>query len=232
MTTMLADVIDGGTAWQARRVGFTLPAAGKTGTTNEYRDAWFVGYTPKLVAGVWVGYDRPRTIIGGGYAAELAVPLWGRFMMSATRGDKPEWFDPPRSVTSATICRLSGKLATDACRAAQPLTIDGSSSPRSMVYTEYFARGTEPIDFCPIHVRGMPIPQTLAVAHELPDTVLPPPPAPAPPAVAVVTGGTVATTTAQVETPRAEQAPPKKRGFWGRLFRRGGNDAKTKDNQK
>ena len=92
MSNMLADVINSGTAWTARRVGFTLPAAGKTGTTNDYRDAWFVGYTPKLVTGVWVGYDQPRTIISNGYAAELAVPIWGRFMKTATRNDKPEWF--------------------------------------------------------------------------------------------------------------------------------------------
>ena len=66
MSNMLADVVNSGTAWSARRVGFTLPAAGKTGTTNDYRDAWFIGYTPKIVAGVWVGYDTPRTIIGNG----------------------------------------------------------------------------------------------------------------------------------------------------------------------
>ncbi len=96
MTTMLADVLNSGTAWPARRVGFTLPAAGKTGTTNEYRDAWFIGFTPHLVSGVWVGYDQPRTIMAGGYAAELAVPLWGRFMMQATKGNAPDWYTLPR----------------------------------------------------------------------------------------------------------------------------------------
>lgn len=60
MTTMLADVVNNGTAWAARRVGFTLPAAGKTGTTNDYRDAWFIGFTPSIVSGVWVGYDQPQ----------------------------------------------------------------------------------------------------------------------------------------------------------------------------
>ena len=84
MTTMMADVVNGGTGWQARNVGFKLPAAGKTGTTNDYRDAWFVGYTPHLAAGVWVGYDQPRTsivrgtpgprgAIGGGFMARPAA---------------------------------------------------------------------------------------------------------------------------------------------------------------
>ncbi len=63
MSSMLADVINAGTAYRARQVGFTLPAAGKTGTTNDYDDAWFVGYTPHLVTGVWVGFDQPATII-------------------------------------------------------------------------------------------------------------------------------------------------------------------------
>src|SRR4029078_4236580 len=63
MTSMLADVVNSGTAWPARRVGFTLPAAGKTGTTNDYHDAWFVGFTPHLVTGGWFGYDIPRRII-------------------------------------------------------------------------------------------------------------------------------------------------------------------------
>src|SRR5690348_7597644 len=115
---MMADVINAGTASTARAAGFTLPAGGKTGTTNDYHDAWFVGYTPKIVTGVWVGYDMPRTIIANGYAAELAVPIWARFMKSATRGDDPAWFKAPPDVTSATICRLSGALATDSCRDA------------------------------------------------------------------------------------------------------------------
>ena len=88
MAEMLADVMNSGTAWPARREGFMLPAAGKTGTTNDYHDAWFVGFTPRLATGVWVGYDQPRTIIGRGYAAELAVPMWARFMKEATRNDK------------------------------------------------------------------------------------------------------------------------------------------------
>ena len=76
MATMLADVVDAGTANRARAMGFKLPAAGKTGTTNDFVDAWFVGFTPSLVAGVWVGFDTPRTIVKNGFAGLLAVPMW------------------------------------------------------------------------------------------------------------------------------------------------------------
>ncbi len=96
MADMLRGVIDGGTAYGVRQMGFGLPAGGKTGTTNDYRDAWFIGFTPSLVAGVWVGYDQPQTIRRNGYAAELAVPMWTRFMKVATKGMKPAWVNRPQ----------------------------------------------------------------------------------------------------------------------------------------
>jgi penicillin-binding protein 1A len=96
MADMLRGVIDGGTGYGVRQLGFGLPAGGKTGTTNDYRDAWFIGFTPSLVAGVWVGYDHPQTIRRGGYAAELAVPMWTRFMKVATKGDQATWLARPR----------------------------------------------------------------------------------------------------------------------------------------
>ncbi len=71
MASMLTDVVNAGTGYRARADGFTLPAAGKTGTTNDYVDAWFVGFTPSLVAGVWVGFDQPQTIVSAGYAGDL-----------------------------------------------------------------------------------------------------------------------------------------------------------------
>ena len=98
MADMLKGVIDAGTGSAARRYGFTRPAAGKTGTTNDYHDAWFVGFTPKLVTGVWVGFDRPRSIRRAGYASELAVPLWARFMTNATRSDPVRWLARPRGI--------------------------------------------------------------------------------------------------------------------------------------
>src|SRR5262249_13121918 len=103
MSTMMADVINAGTGSKARQLGFKLPAAGKTGTTNDFKDAWFVGFTPKLVAGVSVGFDEPRTILPNGFPADVAVPAWANFMKVATRDDKPEWLVPPSGVTTANV---------------------------------------------------------------------------------------------------------------------------------
>jgi 1A family penicillin-binding protein len=96
MADMLRGVIDGGTGYGVRQMGFGLPAAGKTGTTNDYKDAWFIGFTPSLVTGVWVGYDQPHTIRRNGYAAEMAVPMWTRFMKAATQGQRASWISRPR----------------------------------------------------------------------------------------------------------------------------------------
>ena len=98
MADMLKGVVDAGTGSAARRYGFTRPAGGKTGTTNDYHDAWFVGFTPKLVTGVWVGFDQPRSIRRAGYASELAVPLWARFMTTATKGEPARWLARPRGI--------------------------------------------------------------------------------------------------------------------------------------
>jgi membrane carboxypeptidase/penicillin-binding protein len=219
MSTMLADVINAGTGAGARRVGFTLPAAGKTGTTNDFNDAWFVGYTPKLVAGVWVGFDQPRTIMPNGFAAEVAVPLWARFMKAATQGDKPQWLDMPPGITTASVCRLSGKLATDGCNHLD-VNVDtgGTVDRRPPVYTEYFAKGTEPTTYCDLHNSHGLIGVLASIFHggEPP----PPPPPPAvdpqrPAAMAAVDGHS------STPTPNAEELPKKKRGFWSKLFGRG-----------
>jgi penicillin-binding protein 1A len=237
MTSMMSDVINAGTAWQARRVGFTLPAAGKTGTTNDYRDAWFIGFTPHLVAGVWIGYDMPRTIIANGYAGDLAVPLWGRFMAAATRNDKPDRFTMPATVVPVTVCRLSGKLPTDGCRGAVVFDKNGLPTDRSMVYTEYFVRGTEPIDYCPLHSRPFDVVATSGDTAARPavaatsGTSAPPEVAPvdrlrdvAPPRPDTHLGDSVPPVVAPAPTAAATSpttsAAARKRGFWGRVFRR------------
>jgi penicillin-binding protein 1A len=184
MATMLADVVDAGTANRARAVGFTLPAAGKTGTTNDFVDAWFVGFTPKLVAGVWVGYDTPRTIVKNGFAGQIAVPMWGRFMRVATQHDGDAWFQPPRDVVPVEVCRVSGGLPVEGCRNAATIGADGHVAYKSMVYTEYFIRGTEPRQTCAVHeVQYVPYPEpifsTSAFDGLEPIVPLPPDPVPA-----------------------------------------------------
>jgi membrane peptidoglycan carboxypeptidase len=91
-------------------------AAGKTGTSQSFADAWFVGYTPRLVTGVWFGYDHPQTIMNRGFASVIAVPVWARFMSAAHADLDDAWFEMPGSLTRVTLCRLSGQLATERCR--------------------------------------------------------------------------------------------------------------------
>jgi len=151
MASMLADVVDAGTANRARAMGFKLPAAGKTGTTNDFVDAWFVGFTPSLVAGVWVGFDTPRTILKDGFAGQLAVPMWASFMKNATKNSPSVWLKPPRDVVTVEVCRLSGALPAEGCRNAASISATGVITYKSMVYTEYFVRGTEPTETCAMH---------------------------------------------------------------------------------
>src|SRR5262249_25578248 len=229
MSTMMADVINAGTGSRARQLGFSLPAAGKTGTTNDFKDAWFVGFTPKIAAGVWVGFDEPRTILPNGFAADVAVPAWAKFMKVATRNDAPDWLVPPPGIVTANVCRLSGKLASAGCADAEVANRDGVLERRSMVYTEYFARGTEPTSYCDQHPLGVltriaglfgaidrPAP-----SHTEDGAV----PAPAPAA----TSGSLG----EVEPvpPPPPAAAPKKRGFWSRVFGIG-RDSEPKDRTK
>ena len=219
MSTMLADVINAGTGNRARALGFTLPAAGKTGTTNDFNDAWFIGYTPKLVTGVWVGFDQPRTIMPGGFAAEVAVPAWAKFMKAATRSDKPEWLTAPAGVTTARVCRISGMLATEGCEDVDVVDKDGQIERRSMIYTEYFAKGTQPTAYCSQHpTRGLltKLAGVFGGGDERPapprieDTGITP-------SVAATSG----TRTDVVEGPVPQPPARKKRGFWSRIFGRG-----------
>lgn len=114
---LLTKVIDEGTASSIRSEhGFREPAGGKTGTTNDYKDAWFCGYSDRLTCGVWLGLDQPKTIISEGYAGRLAVPIWADIMNASvklgylSRGTR---VDVP--LTSVALCRASGHIATDAC---------------------------------------------------------------------------------------------------------------------
>jgi membrane carboxypeptidase/penicillin-binding protein len=135
VTDMLRSVLDEGTAASARGLGFTADAAGKTGTTNDYRDAWFCGFTPDLLAVVWVGFDDNTPV--GLSGTRAALPVWVDFMKAATSGRKPSPFGPPpEGIAYATIDSGTGLLA-------------GPSCPKTR--TEAFIAGTEPRESCGAH---------------------------------------------------------------------------------
>lgn len=137
--TLLEEVVNSGTAASIRRNGFWLPAAGKTGTTNEGKDVWFVGMTPDLAAGVWLGFDRPRPIMPGASGGGLAAPVWGTIMAGAYRDrPAPAPWTPPANVVSAQVDQGTGYLATGNC-------------PLEDIRIEYFLAGTEPTEYCPVH---------------------------------------------------------------------------------
>ena len=115
---VMEDVLTKGTAASARSLGFKLPAAGKTGTTNDYKDAWFVGFTSTLTCGVWVGFDQPTTIVAHGYGAALALPVWTQVMNKASRHYPAEPLRPNIPIQRATVCSISNQLATTGCTAA------------------------------------------------------------------------------------------------------------------
>src|SRR5580765_5580378 len=115
---LMQEVLTQGTAASARSLGFKLPAAGKTGTTNDYKDAWFVGYTTTLTCGVWVGFDQPTTIVAHGYGAALALPVWTQVMNKASRHYPAEPLQPKMPIQRATVCSISNQLATTGCTAA------------------------------------------------------------------------------------------------------------------
>jgi penicillin-binding protein 1A len=129
---MMRDVVERGTATSIRRyVPAALPVAGKTGTTDDNSDVWFVGMTPDLVAGVWLGFDKPKSIAAGAAGGTLAAPIFGRMLQlaGATRSSLP-WAPPP-TLVAAELDRMNGDLAT-------------AQTPPERRYTEYFLDGTEP----------------------------------------------------------------------------------------
>ncbi len=150
MTQMLKDVLLYGTAKSIAGFAGERPAAGKTGTTDDYRDAWFVGYTPQLIAGVWVGYDRPRPGGRGFTGGAICAPLWARFMQGALK-DKPVLdFTRPPGVVSAWIDVQTNALANSGCPKRQE---------------EVYLAGTEPTVHCPLH-GGEPIGPSGSVERE------------------------------------------------------------------
>lgn len=129
ITSMLEDVVKYGTGWRAKALGF--PVAGKTGTTNDYKDAWFVGYGSNLVSSVWVGFDNYKTLGPLETGARAASPIWVSFMQNALRGGS-EAFAQPEGIVSAVIDPKTGLLSRD------------ESGVR-----EFFKEGTQPKQLSP-----------------------------------------------------------------------------------
>jgi penicillin-binding protein 1A len=113
---MMRGVLTAGTGRIIRRMGFDLPAAGKTGTTDDFRDAWFTGFTPTLSVSVWVGYDRGismRDVNGVGITGGRgAAPIWADFMIKATSGEPPREFTVPSNIRFETVDPISGEIAS------------------------------------------------------------------------------------------------------------------------
>jgi penicillin-binding protein 1A len=136
LTSMLQSVVDGGTGRSIRDLGVRGPVAGKTGTTNEGNDVWFVGYTPTVVAGFWFGYDTPRSLGGGASGGRLAAPAWASFYLRGWREGLGAGWRVPAGLVSVTIDATNGELANEWC----PIT-----------QREWFRTGTEPTQVCMDH---------------------------------------------------------------------------------
>jgi penicillin-binding protein 1A len=141
MTSMLESVIDHGTGYDARLRGFLQPAAGKTGTTDDFTDAWFIGYTPQIAAGVWVGFDKKKPLGPGMTGNRVALPIWTDIMLAASNIYNFTDFPVPEGVVLVDICAKSGLLALDTC-------------PKKI--TEVFRKGEEPTESCYIHAGSQP----------------------------------------------------------------------------
>ena len=136
IVSMLTDVVERGTASAARSWGVTFPAGGKTGTTNDFKDAWFVGFTPSVVAGVWVGFDQPRTIGPDAYGSRYALPIWSDFIRRAARQRPADAWEPPPGMRDEMLCSVSYQRPVEGCP----------------TYIEYFKEGDQvPGRLCTVH---------------------------------------------------------------------------------
>jgi len=136
MVTMLEDVVQRGTGAGVRAQGVRGAIGGKTGTTSEYRDAWFVGFNTSVVVAVWVGYDQPHTISEGASGSRAALPIWADFMRRTARRLPAHDFTPPDDMRAEQICMISYHRALAGCPS----------------YTEYFKDGDSvPTQLCELH---------------------------------------------------------------------------------
>jgi len=170
ISKILEQVAISGTAASVKRHGFTKPCAGKTGTTNDFKDAWFAGYTSQVTCAVWVGFDRPKKTLSGGYGSFLALPVWAEIMKTTDQlGYKAGQLHDNANQIPVDVCRLSGKRSTTGCHAA------------GAAYNAWFTKETAPADgdLCPLHPAralaidpktGQPIAPKAKAVQEAPPT--------------------------------------------------------------
>ena len=214
LTDLMKGVVDRGTAARARSYGFRKIAAGKTGTTNDKRDAWFIGFTPLTLTATWVGFDdNDPTGLSG---SEAAVPMWTRYMLGVTAGQPNTDFAVPPGMSFVEMDETSGGLATPYC-------------PRNVIVRQAFKSGTEPTQPCPLHMTTTPVAVPMydefgnlittttgtTATTDTTSTYVPPPP-PTPTTDTTLTGGifrtdttdttnTTTTTTTTTNEPPVEQ---------------------------
>jgi penicillin-binding protein 1B len=137
MSSLMQSVVENGTAHSLKKMGITFPVAAKTGTTNDYRDAWFVGYTPDILALIWVGFDDGSSIYASG--SKAAMPIWADLMNALPQYVSGGWFRMPPGVVKRVVCSESGQLAAERCPYATE---------------DYFLADHVPKQYCPIHGDG------------------------------------------------------------------------------
>jgi penicillin-binding protein 1A len=141
LTSALRGVVTNGTGnASVYRAGFTIPSGGKTGTTNDYRDVWYIGFTKDLVAGVWIGFDAPQWIMPGAQGGKLAAPAWTQMMLDIYQRRKVpgDWSAPEVRTVTMEIDRTNGLRATPFC-------------PDDVREVRTYPQGQEPKEFCPLH---------------------------------------------------------------------------------
>ena len=151
LTSAMQDVVSSGTGTRANFSGMTI--AGKTGTTTDNNDVWFVGYTPYYTAGVWAGYDNNHSLNSSAGETRYHLNIWREVMSRLHENLENKRFEMPDNITSATVCAASGKLPI-------PGICDG------MMKTEYFAEGTTPTEYCDVHVTGEACVESNALATD------------------------------------------------------------------
>jgi len=209
LLNVMKGVVTRGTAGGSRSMGFRLTAAGKTGTTNDARDAWFIGFTPQTLALTWIGFDDNAVVgLSGGQGA---VPIWTRYMIQATQGHRNVDWASPEGIEMVSFDETSGGLATELC-------------PRNVIITDAFKVGTAPTMPCPLHAPQAPPPPALDAfgnpialdttgmyPYPVPPIDTAPPPQPLPPPVppdSTLTGGVFRTDTTATAPPPQPLPPP------------------------